>query len=106
MTDIVISEFMDEAAVEDLRRDFSVTYDKGLVDRPDELAGLIAGARALIVRNRTQVRGALLAAGAGLRPSAASASGSTISMSRPPRRAASPCCRRPAPTTSPSPSGP
>lgn len=63
MTDIVISEFMDEAAVEDLRRDFSVTYDKGLVDRPDELAGLVAGARALIVRNRTQVRGALLAAG-------------------------------------------
>ncbi|MCZ8313674.1 hydroxyacid dehydrogenase [Phreatobacter sp.] len=66
MTDIVISEFMDEAAVEDLRRDFSVTYDKGLVDRPDELARLIAGARALIVRNRTQVRGALLAAGAKL----------------------------------------
>jgi (S)-sulfolactate dehydrogenase len=63
MTDIVISEFMDEAAVEDLRRDFSVTYDKGLVDRPEELAGLVAGARALIVRNRTQVRGTLLAAG-------------------------------------------
>jgi len=66
MTDIVISEFMDEAAVEDLRRDFSVTYDKGLVDRPEELGGLLAGARALIVRNRTQVRGALLAAGAKL----------------------------------------
>ncbi|MGL4289178.1 MAG: hydroxyacid dehydrogenase [Phreatobacter sp.] len=66
MTDIVISEFMDEAAVEDLRRDFSVTYDKGLVDRPDELARLTAGARALIVRNRTQVRGALLAAGSRL----------------------------------------
>lgn len=66
MTDIVISEFMDEAAVEDLRRDFAVTYDKGLVDRPDELASLVAGARALIVRNRTQVRGALLAAGARL----------------------------------------
>ncbi len=63
MTDIVISEFMDEAAVEDLRRDFAVTYDKGLVDRPDELARLAADARALIVRNRTQVRGALLAAG-------------------------------------------
>jgi (S)-sulfolactate dehydrogenase len=66
MTDIVISEFMDEAAVEDLRRDFSVTYDKGLVDRPDELARLVASARALVVRNRTQVRGALLAAGAKL----------------------------------------
>ncbi len=67
MTEIVISEFMDEAAVEDLRRDFAVTYDKGLVDRPDELKALVAGARALIVRNRTQVRGDLLAAGTGLK---------------------------------------
>lgn len=66
MTEIVISEFMDEAAVEDLRRDFRVTYDKGLVDRPDDLARLAAGARALIVRNRTQVRGSLLDAGAKL----------------------------------------
>lgn len=66
MTEIVISEFMDETAVDDLRRDFAVTYDKGLVDRPDELADLAAGARALIVRNRTQVRGSLLAAGAKL----------------------------------------
>jgi len=66
MTDIVISEFMDEAAVETLRRDFSVTYDKALVDRPEELAHLAAGARALIVRNRTEVRGNLLAAGAKL----------------------------------------
>lgn len=66
MTDIVICEFMDEAAVEELARDFAVTYDKGLVDRPDELARLAADARALIVRNRTQVRGALLEAGARL----------------------------------------
>ncbi|MBV8850007.1 MAG: hydroxyacid dehydrogenase [Methylobacteriaceae bacterium] len=66
MSDIVISEFMDEAAVDDLRRDFSVRYDKGLVDRPEELAGLMRDARALIVRNRTQVRGPLLEAGARL----------------------------------------
>lgn len=66
MTEIVISEFMDEAAVDELRRDFSVTYDKGLVDRPGELKALVASARALIVRNRTQVRGDLLAAGAKL----------------------------------------
>lgn len=66
MTEIVISEFMDEAAVDELRRDFSVTYDKTLVDRPEDLKALVAGARALIVRNRTQVRGDLLAAGAGL----------------------------------------
>ncbi|MEA2838801.1 MAG: (S)-sulfolactate dehydrogenase [Methylobacteriaceae bacterium] len=66
MSDIVISEFMDEAAVDDLRRDFSVHHDKGLVDRPDELATLLSDARALIVRNRTQVRGALLEAAARL----------------------------------------
>ena len=66
MTEIVISEFMDEAAVDELRRDFSVTYDKTLVDRPEDLKALAAGARALIVRNRTQVRGDLLAAGARL----------------------------------------
>jgi (S)-sulfolactate dehydrogenase len=66
LSEIVISEFMDEAAVDDLRRDFSVHHDKGLVDRPDELATLLSDARALIVRNRTQVRGPLLQAGARL----------------------------------------
>lgn len=57
---IVISEFMDEAAVDDLRRDFDVVYDPGLVDRPDDLCDALIGADALIVRNRTQVRGAVL----------------------------------------------
>ena len=60
MAEIVISEFMDEAAVADLRASFDVIYDKTLVDRPEELAAAAAGCRALIVRNRTQVRGALL----------------------------------------------
>jgi len=63
MADIVISEFMDEAAVADLKADFDTLYDPNLVDHPAELAAAIAGARALIVRNRTQVRGDLLAAG-------------------------------------------
>ncbi len=62
MTDIVISEFMDEAAVEALKQVASVTYNPALADRPDELAALLGKARALIVRNRTQVRGDLLAA--------------------------------------------
>lgn len=66
MTDIVICEFMDEAAVADLARDFQLVYDKTLVDRPEELKALVAGARALVVRNRTQVRGPLLDAGARL----------------------------------------
>lgn len=66
MADILITEFMDEAAVDTLRRDFSVEYDPALVDRPAELAAKAAQARALIVRNRTQVRGALLDAAVGL----------------------------------------
>lgn len=67
MADIVISEFMDEPV---LRRAFAgrdILYDPNLVDRPDDLAAALADARALIVRNRTQVRGALLAAAPALR---------------------------------------
>jgi (S)-sulfolactate dehydrogenase len=60
--DIVITEFMDNDAVEELRREFRVHYDPKLPDKPDELLKLVAGLPALIVRNRTQVRGALLAA--------------------------------------------
>jgi len=62
MTDIVISEFMDEAAIAQSLSGFDVLYDPGLVDRPDDLAAAVKGARALIVRNRTQVRGGLLEA--------------------------------------------
>jgi (S)-sulfolactate dehydrogenase len=60
---IVISEFMEPAAVEDLAADFEVRYDPTLFERPDELGALLAPARALIVRNRTEVRGPVLAAG-------------------------------------------
>ncbi len=62
MPDIVISEFMDQTAVEELRKDFDVHYNPDLVDSPDELLKLVADARALVVRNRTQVRGNLLEA--------------------------------------------
>jgi (S)-sulfolactate dehydrogenase len=67
MADIVVSEFMDEDVV---RRAFAgrdVLYDATLVDRPADLASAVADARALIVRNRTQVRGALLEAAPRLR---------------------------------------
>ncbi|MBK8742887.1 MAG: 3-phosphoglycerate dehydrogenase [Betaproteobacteria bacterium] len=60
---IVITEFMDEPAIESLRARFDVTYDPKLVDSNDSLRAALADAVALIVRNRTQVRGALLAAG-------------------------------------------
>ena len=67
MADIVISEFMDEAAIRDLLPGRDVLYDAKLVDRPADLAAALADARALVVRNRTQVRGALLEAAPKLR---------------------------------------
>ncbi len=62
MSDIVITEFIDDWAVDDLRRDFTVHYDPTLVERPDEIALVAASSPALIVRNRTQIRGPVLAA--------------------------------------------
>ena len=67
MPDIVITEFMDEAAVEGLKERFDVDYDPGLVDTPDTIITRAGAARALIVRNRTQVTADLLARCPGLR---------------------------------------
>ena len=60
MPEIVITEFMDAAAVARLKQRHDTLYDPKLADRPDEIVSLATGARALIVRNRTQVRGVLL----------------------------------------------
>jgi (S)-sulfolactate dehydrogenase len=60
MAEVVISEFMDEAAVREHLAGFDVVYDPKLVDSPDALVAAVRTARALIVRNRTQVRGPLL----------------------------------------------
>ena len=62
MSRIVITEFMDERAVARLRAVHEVMYDPALVDDPSRLVQEAAQAEALIVRNRTQVRGELLAA--------------------------------------------
>jgi (S)-sulfolactate dehydrogenase len=62
VAEIVISEFMDPAAVEQLTSEFAVVYDPSLVDRPAALQAELTGARALIVRNRTRVRADLLRA--------------------------------------------
>lgn len=67
MPKVVISEFMDPAAIAADLSGFDTLYDPGLVDRPEALAAAVAGADALIVRNRTQVRGALLAGARRLR---------------------------------------
>lgn len=63
MADIVITEFMDDAAVDTLRVDFDVLYDPGLADRQNDIPALLGDARALIVRNRTKVTGDLLDTG-------------------------------------------
>lgn len=62
MKRIVITEFMDEKAVEGLKDSFEVIYDPNLVDNEQALFGLLETADAIIVRNRTQVRGKLLEA--------------------------------------------
>lgn len=67
MPDIVISEFMDQAAVDSLASEFDVRYDPELVDHPADLLTAVESARALIVRNRTQVKGDLLRAASALR---------------------------------------
>jgi (S)-sulfolactate dehydrogenase len=58
---IVISEFMDDSAVQLLRADFDVLHDASLVDRAADLHAAMKLADALIVRNRTQVDAALIA---------------------------------------------
>ncbi len=67
MTDVVISEFMDESAIREHLGDFTVHYDPQLVDQPQRLQTLLGDCRALIVRNRTQVRAPLLGAAPRLR---------------------------------------
>jgi (S)-sulfolactate dehydrogenase len=67
VNDIVISEFMDEAAVSGLRSRFEVLYEPALVNDPGRLSNALHGARALIVRNRTQVDADLLGSTVSLR---------------------------------------
>lgn len=59
MAKVVITEFMDQAGV-DVLKGMDVLYDPQLVDKPDALRAALADCHGLIVRNRTQVRPALL----------------------------------------------
>ncbi len=61
MSRIVITEFIDERALPALRAQHDVVYDAKLVDDLPRLLKEAASADAIIVRNRTQVRGELLA---------------------------------------------
>jgi len=62
LPEIVISEFMDDAAVATLAAQASTLYERDLVDRSADLRGALGEARALIVRNRTRVDAGLLEA--------------------------------------------
>ena len=62
MARVVITEFIDERALPALRAAHDVVYDPKLVDDPARLRAEAASADAIVVRNRTQVRGELLAA--------------------------------------------
>ena len=59
---ILITEFMDEAAVASLASQFETLHDATLVDRRAELLEKLKDVDALIVRNRTQVNAEILAA--------------------------------------------
>ncbi|MEO0879387.1 MAG: hydroxyacid dehydrogenase [Pseudomonadota bacterium] len=67
MADIVVCEFMDEAIARAGFDGFDLMFDPGLVDDPERLKAVVKDARALVVRNRAQVRGDLLEAAANLK---------------------------------------
>ena len=60
MPDILITEFMDETQVDRLAKEYDVSYQPDLVSDQDKIPALMPGVRGLIVRNATQVRGAVL----------------------------------------------
>lgn len=60
MKKILITEFMDQSAVDDLAGDFDVTYAPKLVDAPEALVAAVEDADAIVVRNRTLVDAELL----------------------------------------------
>jgi len=57
---ILITEFMDEPAVDALRKDFDTVYDPSLADNQEKIPTMLKDVRALIVRNRTQVTAELI----------------------------------------------
>ncbi|SDB59546.1 hydroxyacid dehydrogenase [Belnapia rosea] len=67
MGHIVITEYMEEAAIARLSAAHPTLYDPALGTAPERLRLVLAEARALIVRNRTRVDDALLAAAPRLR---------------------------------------
>jgi len=52
MTDIVITEFMDEAAVDSMRERYAVHHDPELFGKPEELARVGRAARTYVTNER------------------------------------------------------
>ena len=67
MPQLVITEYMDDAAVAELQQSFDLVYDPQLVDDRPRLITLLKEAEGLVVRNRTQVTADLLDAGPNLK---------------------------------------
>lgn len=67
MSKVVVTEFMDEAALVPLRARCDVLYAPDLVEDRGALLSAIGGCQGLIVRNRTQVDAALLQAAPALK---------------------------------------
>lgn len=67
MADILIPEFMDETVAKRLMADYDVHWDVDLWDKREELLERVSDARAIIVRNATQVDGDLLAVATNLK---------------------------------------
>ena len=64
---VVVTEFMDEAALGGFDPGWDVVYEPGLVEDRGRLEAAVAAADAVIVRNRTRVDAALLEAAPNLR---------------------------------------
>ena len=62
MPDVLISEFMDEGCAAELIEEYDAHWDRDLWNKREELLRLVADARAIIVRNATQVDPELIAA--------------------------------------------
>lgn len=67
MTDVVISEFMDKGTAEGLVAEYDVHWDPDLWGKRPELLEKVADARAIVVRNATQVNPELLDAAPNLK---------------------------------------
>ena len=57
---ILITEFMNQNAVENLKKKYDVSYDKNLADHQVKISELMKNAKAIIIRNRTQITEELL----------------------------------------------